>query len=455
MKVRVLVDKRKARLFWRIKAGDQRNFKAAKAAQLRPRLSFNFSDLLSLLNKCEQGVPEARSAMPSKWRRLRLQQGLPPLLFQYSWTSHGYELYMTDLTYIWSEQLSHMEILKRAEEDVATIDPSEDMQQFKVLLEKIEEALRGDRGQTTLNGGAHADSLEMTTTTKLPAPLKPLKWTLYLSKEPPSSSTHHLLLPLLRDEVDWESRQRSLLEQLKQKDWVLSKLFDKIETLGVDLGTVFPGAAGLRTARKGTTLSEAAKFIKGVAPFDAQAWLDEINKSSPDRPGFAANLLQEMSASDSIPNLERLKPPRDKWWANLPARPETPAAIALSAEQETNDRKHEQVSRSTSKKPQPKAVRQEDIETDAETTAGSEDELFEVCRPSPNMPSIINRTSCSATRNASRAQAQRRPSHSIFAEGKNHKEKRVPAIAHRGGRGYSNRIRTGACTCTTAKADPE
>ena len=157
--------------------------------------------------------------MPSKWHRLSLsQEDVPPLLFQYSATRRGYEVYVTDLTSIWSEQLSHRETLSRADETATTIDPSEDPEQLDVLLAQIGEALRGDGGSVTLNSGSHADSLELTTSTNLPAPLKPLRWSLRLNKEVQSSLTGQLLLPLLREEAGWESRQQSLLDQLKQKD---------------------------------------------------------------------------------------------------------------------------------------------------------------------------------------------------------------------------------------------
>ncbi|KAJ5574336.1 XLF/Cernunnos protein [Penicillium hispanicum] len=261
--------------------------------------------------------------MPSEWHRLNSpQESLPPLLFQYTWSRQGYELYVTDLTFIWSERLPHREIVKRAEENTTTIDPSEDVEQLDVLLTKIGEALRGDGGSSTLNSGSHADTLELTTSTKLPAPLRPLSWSLYLLREPSSSLTEKILLPLLRDEAGWESRQRHLLDQLKQKDWILGKLLDKVETLGVDLGTVFPGAAGLRTSRKGSTRSEAAKIIKGLAPFDGSAWLAESTESRSGISGLAANISQEILGSERIRDLDRLRASHDKWWTTLPSRSE-------------------------------------------------------------------------------------------------------------------------------------
>ncbi|KAJ5808674.1 XLF/Cernunnos protein [Penicillium riverlandense] len=295
----------------------------------------------------------------AKWHRLRLPEDTPALLVQYSSTHQGYELYMTDFISVWSERLSRKDILQRAEQDATTIDPSEDTEQFSVLLGKIGEALRGTGGTTTLSRGP-GDTLELITITELPAPLKPLKWSFYVSRDHPKASTQHLLLPLLKDEADWESRQRSLLDQLKQKDWVLGKLFDKIESLGVDLGTVFPSAAGLHTALKGDARSATAKAIKGVAPFDEQAWLAESHGT-----GLAANFVQEISTSEKAGILDKLKLPQDKWWEKLPPRPRT-SDSAGPTEMEIDHDKQSKLQFAES----------EDVETDA----GSEDDEFQIQR---------------------------------------------------------------------------
>ncbi|OJJ35439.1 hypothetical protein ASPWEDRAFT_28074 [Aspergillus wentii DTO 134E9] len=301
--------------------------------------------------------------MSAKWERLRLshKDEIPTLLCKYAPTAKGYEVIITDLTYIWSERLDHREVLKRADKDGTTIDPSEDLDQFKVLLQKIGDALQGSPGSSSiLNDGSTRDSLELMVSTKLPAPLKPLKWTLYLSKQSQSSSTSHLLLPLLREEAGWDLRQRSLLDQLKQKDWVLGKLFDKIEAMGVDLSTVFPGVSGLRTARKGSTLSQASKYIKGVAPFDEQSWLNQSSKSSSDS-GLAANLLAEMTGSDSNLEQEELRPAPDKWWEHLLEHNHSTIAPAQEEPRE---------------KPGPKPSH-DDLDMDTDTAPETENDEFE------------------------------------------------------------------------------
>ncbi|KAL6236580.1 XRCC4-like factor-domain-containing protein [Aspergillus navahoensis] len=260
--------------------------------------------------------------MPERWQRLHLANDgdIPPLLYQYSLASSGYELYMTDLNYIWSEHLDRRAILKRAEKDNTPIDPSEDLDQFKVLLSKIQEGLQnGADSNVSLNPntGGSAHTLELTVTSKLPAPLEPLVWKMFLSKEARSSATRHLLLPLINAEAEQEARQRSLIEELNKKDWVLAKLLDKFETLGIDLSTIFPGASGLRAGRKGVTLTEMGKYIKGLAPFDEESWREEISKSSLDS-ALTANIIAELSHGSRNPTqLYSLEPPPDGWWEDL------------------------------------------------------------------------------------------------------------------------------------------
>ncbi|KAE8350373.1 XRCC4-like factor-domain-containing protein [Aspergillus coremiiformis] len=254
--------------------------------------------------------------MSVKWLKLYLpkQGDIPPLLYKYSSTSKGYELYITDLTNIWSEHLNHQDILRRASEHDTTIDPSEDTEQFKVLLQTIGDALCSQPGSTTrLEHSPRGGSLELTTSITLPEPLQPLIWVARLSKEPQSAATRQLLLPLVQAEADWESHQRSLIDQLHRKDWVLGKLFDKIEAVGIDLSTIFPGISGLRTGQKGTTLAQAAQHIKGVAPFDATAWLEQARISSVGS-SLAANILAEIHSFNGTNRPRALSPPPDKWW---------------------------------------------------------------------------------------------------------------------------------------------
>lgn len=319
--------------------------------------------------------------MSSRWRKLPIQSdnlpSLPSLLFQYTWTRKGYEFYMTDLTSIWSEQLSHKDVLDRAEQGSTTIDPSEGDDQLDLLLTKIGEALGGSNGKPTINSGSRPDSIAINISAKLPAPLRPLNWSLYLAKGSTSSLTNLIILPLLKDEAAWESRQQMLLDQLRQKDWVLSKVFDRIEALGIEMGSIFPSAANIRSAKKGDTRSELAKVIKGVAPFDEQAWLAQ-SKGSCDSSSVASDIAHELFGSKNERSMVDLNTVRDNWWTQLDE------SSTLASQKGTDPPPKGSDARKPNPSPAKGSTTQEVKHTDpdlndGEVTAGTTDSEFEVC----------------------------------------------------------------------------
>lgn len=325
--------------------------------------------------------------MSSGWHKLHIQaENLPSLLFQYTWTRKGYELYMTDLTSIWAEQLSHKDILERAEQGSTTIDPSEGDDQLDLLLTKIGEALDGSNGKPSINSGSRADSIKINISAKLPAPLRPLNWYLNLSKESASSLTKLIILPLLKDEAAWESRQQLLLDQLRQKDWVLSKVFDRIEALGIEMGSIFPSAAGLRSAKKANTRSELAKLIKGVAPFDEQAWLTQ-SKDCYDGSSAASNIAHELFGSKNERSTADSNPVRDNWWTEL-------GNSTIAAQEGTGQPPKGSDARMPSPSPAKDSVTQEvkhsdpDLD-DGDITAETTDSEFEVCEVIDHPNSIL------------------------------------------------------------------
>ncbi|PYH38509.1 uncharacterized protein BO87DRAFT_325372 [Aspergillus neoniger CBS 115656] len=280
--------------------------------------------------------------MSARWEKLHISNRAPAplLLYRYTLFRDGYELYLTDLTYIWSERPNRQHILGRAVEDDATIDPSQDIDQFNILLEKLGEALRNDPGTSTvLRRGRENDTLHLITTTSLPAPLEPLKWNFYMAREKQRFSTTQLLIPLIKSEAYLELRQRDLIEVVKKKDWLLSKLFDKLEAVGFDLSTIFPGIPGLRTSHKGSAQSQAAKYITGARPFDEESWLDENNAITAET-GFASSILEETEDSnidDNLLLLEDLTAPSDGWWRKMStANNNTEDVDARTPEDSTN-----------------------------------------------------------------------------------------------------------------------
>jgi hypothetical protein len=214
--------------------------------------------------------------------------------------------------------LTKKQILARAAEEDTSVDPSEDAGQYSVLLQKIGDALRGVKGsKISLTRSAKEHDLELVTTTKLPDPLPQLEWTLRLSRLPQSALTRRILLPLLQGEKDHAARLQSLIDLLKEKDWALSKVFEKIESSGVDLSRAFPGLSGMRAERRGASaLTQVSKVIKGVAPFDEKAWNSRFGdqKSGSD---LGVNIATELDAASSDGSWYAAESKLEDWWTRL------------------------------------------------------------------------------------------------------------------------------------------
>ncbi|KAK2772900.1 hypothetical protein FQN53_004398 [Emmonsiellopsis sp. PD_33] len=277
------------------------------------------------------------------WKRLPLpsEGATPPLLFKYQTSASGYEILVTDLVYIWSENLTRKKILDNASKHDTSIDPSEDDEQYLVLLQKITDALQGSRGTTvSLIRSTGEDKLKLLTSTNLPSPLNPLEWIFTLSQLPQISLTEHILLPILKSELSQQARIQSLIEHIKQKDWALGKLFDKIESAGVDLSTVFPAMGGVRVSQKGPLLAQAAKHIKGVAPFDEESWNGSFAAKNLDY-SLGIDIARELSGSSSLPasSDEDFAIPEDNWWSQLSSTVEKPKAAKPTKPREKVARK--------------------------------------------------------------------------------------------------------------------
>ncbi|KAF3399141.1 hypothetical protein DPV78_006607 [Talaromyces pinophilus] len=249
--------------------------------------------------------------MSPRWNNLPTRNiSAPPLLYRFIYTSQSYEFLLTDLTYIWQESLQHKQILEKAEDIGTSIDPSEDANQYDVFMRKIQDALDGAKNTSvTIALGQKSDSVVVTTSTKLPAGLNPLKWTFTLSKEPPSAVTRHLLLPLLKSERDHEQREQSLFEHIREKDTVLSKIFDKIDPS--QLTSMFPGTAGVRHGKLRT--SDLIRHIKGATRFDEKEW----KGSQADEENLANGLAESVYAQGGFTSADNARTRDATWWKSL------------------------------------------------------------------------------------------------------------------------------------------
>lgn len=205
---------------------------------------------------------------------------MPPLLISKTFTSNSYTVNVTDLTYIWSESLDRRSIIKRSLDEDTSIDPSEDAEQLRVFLDKIQSALSGGENtslslQAKLSPKSNSPaSLDLFVTAKLPKGLQPLQWPIHLTPLPQSELSSQLTIPILRAQNARMRELERLAEMLKEKDHVIQKLVDKLETTGAELGHVFPGAAGKGGRKIPRKLAE--ERVKGLGLFEAEDWKKEM-----------------------------------------------------------------------------------------------------------------------------------------------------------------------------------
>ena len=216
--------------------------------------------------------------MASVWFTLPVLNGDGPqsrLIAKAAFTHTSYSVHVTDLTQMWSESLDRRAIIRMALNEDTSVDPSEDSEQLRILLEKIHGALKGDAG-TSLRLDKPADGhLRLVVNSPLPEPLKPLQWSLCLSLASSKQFSAELVLPTLAGNVRQRAQIDSLLDRLAQKDHVIEKLIDKLDSSGVHAGMVFPGIPGAKAGKHRPTRDEAGRFVKGLAAFRESDWARE------------------------------------------------------------------------------------------------------------------------------------------------------------------------------------
>jgi hypothetical protein len=214
----------------------------------------------------------------SKWKLFfRGSANTPPLLIKHAFSNSDYTIYITDLTYIWSESLPRKAIIKRALEIDTSIDPSEDSDQLKLLLRTIQSVLDGE-AETTYklerSENEKAKALKLALFAKLPAPFQPLEWVIHLLPSPQSSLARELLYPNLQAVSRYRVETQYLVKLIKEKDHVITRLVDKLQASGIELSTVFPSAGPVKGS-KGAIREMLIRSVPGLAEFD------ETSRSQP------------------------------------------------------------------------------------------------------------------------------------------------------------------------------
>ena len=222
------------------------------------------------------------------WRKLQIQHGhqFPNsgLFSNFTRREDGLKFQVTDLVHIWTAaKTSQAELEEEASKTRCSIDPSEDEEQYEVLITKLEEAVSGhNAAKIQFNKNENSTAyFEIDISAPLPPPLGVLEWTFNMVRQDSLVLAQELLTPALRLIEASRRREDELRRKIKEKDHVIGKLIDKIEGSGIDLNIVFPGFAG---ARKGLSARQAMKAVPGIEAFGEDEW--ERKVGGEDEGGF-------------------------------------------------------------------------------------------------------------------------------------------------------------------------
>lgn len=224
-------------------------------------------------------------AFPSSplWKRLPLPSSHRSdgsvLFFAFERQATGLKLQITDLVHLWTAlNTSREELKEEAARTRCAIDPTEDEEQYEVLVSKLEEAMSGrEDARVRLVGNGEASTplrFGIETSIRLPPPLNTLDWTFRVVRQEPSVLTRELILPALCVVDASLRREEELRRKIREKDHVIGRLLDKIEGSGIDLSMVFPGFTG---ARKGLSARQAARVVPGIEAFREEKREDDLN----------------------------------------------------------------------------------------------------------------------------------------------------------------------------------
>lgn len=246
-------------------------------------------------------------------------QSLPQLLIRHSFQSDRYSVSLTDLTRIWSETLGRRDIIKRALNENTSIDPTEDSAQLRVLLDTIKTPLTGENGVLELASSSYHTIL-LRATARLPPPLNSLSWTYQLTLAPESSIRHDIIAPICVLAYKQEQEIQDLLRCLRDKDHVISKLLDSVESSNTELSTIFPSTAGMKMSRDASRREHAMQHVPGLGAFDEEAWQEEFDqKNSRFTTSPSSIALTEVNAAmfESLCRRSEAVNYGAEWWADL------------------------------------------------------------------------------------------------------------------------------------------
>ena len=263
------------------------------------------------------------SLASTEWRQLTFLQRyeIPSLFYRFHPRQDAFTLHITDLVDIWDGSLNQNAIYVEASIQQSSIDPSDSSSQLKVLILKMEEALANGKNALAMGQVNRNRSFRLHTQIALPPPLKALSWTFNLSQQDSGSLSRHLLLPALRECLIQTRKLQALEGIIKEKDHVISRLLDKVESSGMDLSIIFPGISGLRSRKRNVSIAEASNHVPGMGAFQRDTWTKQFYKKGEDCSAGLAGLLNGSTVDDVEKQFQ--KHFHSRWTSCLPQLEET------------------------------------------------------------------------------------------------------------------------------------
>lgn len=258
------------------------------------------------------------------WRALPLSPSneIPSLLASIDVGTAAYTFRVTDMANIWVESLDRKQICMRAWGENTSIDPSDTPENMKKFLSSLQSALdpfHPDHHLSSMSlskaSGEDQDSLSLNITCNLPG-LSSLKWPVLLKKKPSSSLATDLVLPLLQKQYARQREVDLLTDLLIQKDGILVKLLDKLESSGTGLEHVFNSLSH----KKKVSRAVAEDKVRGLAPFDKNSWQSERSTlgDEPSNTGTLVNKVFDGAGLTLGTTFEVEDSPKlDNWWHDI------------------------------------------------------------------------------------------------------------------------------------------
>ena len=181
----------------------------------------------------------------------------------------GYHVCLTDLTYLWTEELDEDAVLRKARSEQTSIDPSLGRDQLQLLYRKLTDALDG-KDDTTMSVYSDDQSLQLflQVTAVLPSGLKPLTWTFGLTRTSQEKFGSLFCQNILSNLASATVSVDFLLRQIAEKDRVIEKLCGKLEDLGLGIDSVFLPPQPARGRRAAATRAS----VPGLERLNQQEW---------------------------------------------------------------------------------------------------------------------------------------------------------------------------------------